>query len=204
LERIVEFDLVVVAGALVVGGAVVLVLEAVPALGLVLDVVGAEVVVVAETPAKDAEYAEHLAKPTDSAATTSDALQAVTRQGAAYSPRMGIFAELHWQPSSVRAHPADEMADTRHGIWMSTVRIQSTYSSRSIELWEERGQDGRACCCVTWKGERPTAQDGSPAKFCLRYICAFTKPPAAASTTEKIAPFILTRFQIIYTCLMIG
>jgi len=164
LERIVEFDLVVVAGALVVGGAVVLVLEAVPALGLVLDVVGAEVVVVAETPAKDAEYAEHLAKPTDSAATTSDALQAVTRQGAAYSPRMGIFAELHWQPSSVRAHPADEMADTRHGI----------------------------------------AQDGSPAKFCLRYICAFTKPPAAASTTEKIAPFILTRFQIIYTCLMIG
>jgi hypothetical protein len=173
LERIVEFDLVVVAGALVfvmvevvVRAAVVL--EAVLALGPVLDVVGAEVVVVAETAARDAEYAEHLAKPTDSAATTSDPAQAVRRQGAAYSPRMGMFAELHWQPSSARAHPADEMAATRHGIWMSTVRIQSTYSSRSIGLWEEREQDGRACCCVTWKVERPTAQDGSPAKFCLR------------------------------------
>jgi hypothetical protein len=164
--------LVVVAGALVVvmvevvvEAAVVLVLEAV--LALVLDV-GAEVVVVAETAAKDKEYAEHLAKPTDSATTTSDASQAVTRQGAAYPPRTGMVAGLHWQPSSVRAHPADEMAATRHGIWMSTVRIQSTYSSRSIELWEERGQDGRACCCVRWKVERLTAQDGSPAKFCLR------------------------------------
>jgi hypothetical protein len=69
LERIVEFDLVVVAGALVVvimvevvvEAAVVLVLEAVLALELVLDVVEAEVVVVAEALAKDAEYAEQRA-----------------------------------------------------------------------------------------------------------------------------------------------
>jgi hypothetical protein len=164
--------LVVVAGALVVMVEVVVeaavVLEAVLAPELVLAVVGAEVVVVAETPAKDAEYEEQRAKPMDSAAATSDAAQAVMRQGAAYSPRMGMFEGLHWQPSSAGAHPADEMAALRHGIWMSTVRIQSTYSSRSIELWEERGQDGRVFCCVTWKVERLTAQDGSPTKFCLR------------------------------------
>jgi hypothetical protein len=78
-----------------------------------------------------------------------------------------MVAGLHWQPSSVRAHPADEMAASRHGIWMSNVRIQSTYSSQSIELWKKRGQDGRVFCCITWKVERPTAQDGSAPKFCL-------------------------------------
>jgi hypothetical protein len=146
LERIVEFDGAVVAGALVVltvevvvEAAAVLVLEAV----LELDVVAAEVVVVAETLAREAEYAEQRAKPMDSAAITSDAAQAVTRQGAAYPPRTAMVAGLHWQPSSVRAHPADEMAASRHGTWMSTVRIQSTYFSQSIELWEKRGQDGR-------------------------------------------------------------
>jgi len=135
LERIVEFALVVVAGALVVvimdvvvEAAVVLVLDAVLALEPVLDVVGAEVVVVAETPDKDAEYAEQRAKPTDSAAITSDAAQAVMRQGPAYPPRTAMVAGSHWQASSEGAHPADEMAASRHGI----------------------------------------AQDGSPAKFCLR------------------------------------
>jgi len=152
LERIVEFDLVVVAGALVVDvvtavvedavvedavvedavveAAVVLVLEAVLALELVLvlDVVGAEVVVVAETDARDAEYAEQRAKPMDSAATTSDGAQEATRQPAAYPPRTAMVEGLHWQPSSVRAHPADEIAASRHGI----------------------------------------AQDGSAPKFCLR------------------------------------
>jgi isocitrate lyase len=152
LDRLVEFEGDVVAGALVVltvevvvevAVVLVLVLEAVLPLELELDVVAAEVVVVAETLAKEAEYAEQRAKPTDSAAITSDAAQAVTRQGAAYPPRTAMVAGLHWQPSSVRAHPADEMAASRHGTWMSTVRIQSTYFSQSIELWEKRGQDGR-------------------------------------------------------------
>jgi len=90
LERLVEFDAAVVAGALVVvtvevvvEAAVVLVLETELEPELELDVVAADVVVVAETLAKDAEYEEQRAKPTDSAAITSDAAQAVTRQGAA-------------------------------------------------------------------------------------------------------------------------
>jgi len=123
LERIVEFDAAVVAGALVVltvevvvEAVVVLVLEAVLEPELEPDVVAAEVVVVAETLAKEAEYAEQRAKPMDSAAITSDAAHAVTRQGAAYPPRTAMVAGLHWQPSSVRAHPADEMAASRHGI----------------------------------------------------------------------------------------
>jgi hypothetical protein len=72
-------------------------------------------VMVADTLAMEAEYEEQRARPMDSAGTISDAWQAVTRQGAAYPPMMATF--VHWQPSSVRAHPADEIAGSRQGTW---------------------------------------------------------------------------------------
>jgi len=168
LELVVEVDLAVVDVILVVGtvvevlveAAVVLVLEGKLELELVLavlDVVGAEVVVVAETLAREAEYAEQRARPTDSACPTSAGLQAVRKQPTANPPMAASLA--HWQPWSARAHPAETTAAERHG----------------------------------------RAQDGSPEKS-----CADTRPPTAATTTARIAPFILTRFLSIYVCLRIG
>jgi hypothetical protein len=61
-------------------------------------------VVVADTLAIEAEYEEQRARPMDSATKISDAGQAATMQPATYPPM--VDALVHWQPSSVRAHPA--------------------------------------------------------------------------------------------------
>jgi hypothetical protein len=72
-------------------------------------------VVVADTLAMEAEYEEQRSRPMSSAATISDAWQAATMQGPRYPPIMATL--VHWHPSSVRAHPADEIADSKQGAW---------------------------------------------------------------------------------------
>jgi hypothetical protein len=68
--------------------------------------------------ARDAEYAEQRPRPTEAACWTSDALHAPTRQPVT---RLWIFAwpEPHWQATSVRAQPEEEIADWRQGTCCS-------------------------------------------------------------------------------------
>jgi hypothetical protein len=131
-------DAVVVLGADVVNGVLVSTVVVAPLVWLIpakavveaaLDEaeVVAEVdagVVFAEALAIDELYAAHKAVPTEAADMRSlPDVQAAIRQGAARPP-MAACLGPHWQASSLRAQPADTIAEVRQGICAACASVE--------------------------------------------------------------------------------